>query len=1467
MVDVPHDGVVATVVVDRYQGDVHRRRDRSYLRRSADDFTAQAHRLGFDAPPLRVISAQDGGAEPPLGRERVRELVTRLREQPAGRKILYWTGHGEKIGDSFYLACQDAYADGRFDPGRAVRAAELVSWLAEDATDTLLVLDACFSGSALDDVNAEVRAARGRAGDARGGDAGFAVIATAEATEEATEGRWVGCLRQVLDTPDAQTRAVPLFHRENPVVAFSHLMLAVRSLTPDQVPQWYEVRALRPDFLLNPYCSERVRPALRSPDDESWIGEELGDAMPVFSHAQESWQLRDFASRDRVLGELVTWMATRSTGLFVLSGASGAGKSTLLAYLAHLTTRRFSASLPAGRRPRIQPELYSVHAALHCRGKTLAALCEELGERLRALGLDRTGLVHGAPHTYVERIASLARHKGVLTLLFDGLDEAAAGHAFGIARGLINPLAGTPLVKVVVATRANARRNLPGALPAETLLEALHCEDPVELDRLPETEGDIAHHVEHLLGRHNSPYRLAEAEETRRTVARHIAARSNGLFLVATLWARRLARLSTLPGPERLDDELRHGTAALDSLLGDELDRLDPAEPARIRDLLRPLALAQGNGLPQPRVWLTMANAVRSAGTREYTEDDLATVIAAATGVAIARDEEFGAGVHRLHHPSFGAHLLGDEAGQRRLHRRTVLALRPPRSEDWARAEPYVAHYIAAHAALAGDTTLDDLTDDCHFAVHASPDILEPLVATRLAVAPRPALYVQVADHFRTHPGRTARWAVLRATALAMFPAEVLRDIPRPPEVFWQDVWSSAERLPLRRSWPAPLGGAFAVHWESRGDGLIHAAGVGEIRSWTSDGQEVRGRDTGPADWASAGRQRGLAVAEGDGGRVIATHDGLALRLWRGEERHPFEELYWGGSPDAVAATCWNGQVHLAAVEGGRLWLWRWDGRGPYSRELMRSRVLPGAVSSVAFLPLDGVVVVVAGGPGGVTLWAVPRRGTVPAEPLHGLTPLLGTGQPVRAVSALAPRDGRGAVLAALDSRSLSVWHMPDPVFDSGRELVLRTDSGGQAVSLGEGPHGLLVAVREGAEVRVWSGSGAEHVPLPCASHHRSLVYDPSGTGRLAVADETRVRVWEPHTAHEPGAPATRRRRRGDPRANPQTEVATGPAGEFLLCRSEDTDVLVSLHTPAGPRLVGPVLSHPDPVTALAAVPLGERWVVAAVGRRTALVWTLGPGLDTLATDVLELAGARDVPVPSIALYAPHPRRLALFWPSGQGAACWERAARPGAGWSRGTTRPMGASGSVQRLAVAGTPRGPSWLVAWGGNVVRVWDLDDSAAEPFTMDCVKVRAVAAGVLRTGRRTVPLVAVAAGGQVEVAECVGWFGMPDLLPPPPGGPLDGLALTGPAHRPVLVGWRTTSGRLHLWDVVAGRALPDVEPRGYEVSQVASVTGDAGVCLMVRGGPQVGLRCDQLLLTRESLAGLGPRAASPSPIEEHQ
>ncbi|TVZ83616.1 AAA domain-containing protein [Streptomyces sp. BK340] len=1444
------DGVVATVVVDTYRGDARRVRDRTQLRKTASRFVEQAARLGFDAPSLGVTSAgRGGGPGPSAGREQIRDLVLRLRQQAVERKILYWTGHGEVVSGAFYLACEDSYQDGEFDPGRGVSAEELVSWLAEDPTDTLLVLDACFSGEAVREVSHHVKDARLNAGvdDA---EVGFAVVATAGSRQEALEGHWVDCLEEVLSTPEQLIDgSARIFQRENEYVPFQQLMSAVRSRAGGQVPFWQEPQTLRAWFLPNPHWSPRARSALRPEDDRSWIGQELaGEELPVFSGSGESWHLRDFASRHRVLADLVNWLRTQETGMLTVTGASGAGKSTLLAYVAHLTVEHFVASLPEDRRPRVLPELRSVNAALHCRGRTLSTLCEELARGLTPLGLDTTQIRQGSPHSLVRQVEALAERKGSLTLMFDGLDEAAAGHSFDLARGLLNPLAALPGVRVVVATRPNARRRLPGELRAETLLDVLHSTTVLELDRKDETEQDIARHVERLLAEGDSLYALPHAEQRRGAVARQIAAGSNGLFLVATLWARHVAKRPVPSDAEQVRSELRQGTSVLDALLAEELLRLDPQDTARVRDFMTALALAQGVGLPQPRVWLAVTNAVRAPESREYGEPDLRDVIRRATGVTIAKDVEAGEEVYRLHHPSFGAHLLGDELRQRERHRAVHRALTPRRGEDWRTAEQYVKRHLTAHAALGGDDLLAELVGDCHFLVAASPDVLEPLVAARLTTTPHSALYLGVAGHFRRHEAEEGRWAMLRATALAMFSREFLTAVPKPSSVFWDDVWSSAVRLPLHRSWPAPPGGALAVHWESHGDGIIHASGAGEVKSWTAEGQEIRGRDTGPATWGAPPRQRGVTASGRGDNRVVATVDRRCVRMWHGNGRYPVEELYWGGTPGTVDSVRWGREVLLATVDGDRVWLWRWDSSRKYSRDELRTHTVRMPALCACLLVAGERAALVTGGPTGVKVWEVPGRKTM-KEPLRQVRSLGDGIEQVVAVSALALPDGAGsgAVIGALDGHTLHTWRMDDLFRGEARPLFgPGPASAGRSVTVGRGPRGLLTAVGEDAAVRVWDEEGAEQVSLPCDHDHQSLVFDPSGTGRLAVADETRIRVWEPHEPPADGAVADARHTGGRAVGRTRLRVTDpGPDGTVLMSRSQGSDVLVSPHSCDGQAGEALRLAHPARVEALAATRVGDRWLTAAVGRRQVLLWTLGPGLRVLRTESFALPGPEDRPVPSLALQATGTGRLRLLWPFGQSVATWERELRDSGTWSEAQTFWMGAAGAVQRLDVVGPASGPSWLSAWGGNVVRVWDLTDPGAKPQPVGVIRAKAVAAGLLTRTNTPVPLIAFTTGETVKFAECDGGYAVPTVLPRQDAGALDGVALAGPAQRPLLVGWSRKSGRLRLWDVRREKALDPMESRGYDVTGVDSAFDGRGITLMIQGIAQNSVRCDQVFV----------------------
>ncbi|MEE4598014.1 hypothetical protein V2J94_40165 [Streptomyces sp. DSM 41524] len=1478
--------MVAAVVVDRYAGGSQGSRDRHQLRVTAGLFLDVAARLGFTAPPLRntgdgVAVGEAGGPAASTTRAEIEATVHRLRAHPATRKILYWTGHGEKTDDDrYHLACQDSYpGEGKFDPHTAVTAAELISWLADDPADILLVLDACFAGAVLAQTVNELDTLLRK----RGGAGGFAVVATASEDQRATEGRWVTELTALFDEASLELYGHRLFDRETPYLFFGPLMRAVDDRAQwdaSQEPLARELRPLRLNFFHNPYRSEAAKPASRPPDDETWIGEELRDeTLPVFAGEAADWDLRDFTPRETVLDTVVTWLGTRSSGLLVVTGAWGAGKSALLNYLAHLTTPRFTASLPADRRPGSQPGLNSIHAAIHCGGKTLTAVCQELCHRLLPLGLALSGpLGSVSPAASVEAVAGVAKRKGSLTLLFDGLDEAAAGHSLGIARQLLNRLAVDPAIKVVVGTRVDARRHLPGGPPTESLLDALDSTQSVVLDQLQETESDIASHVERLLRRAGFGVRTADGERRMAAVARHIARESNGIFLVATLWARRVARRGGLPeGPGELDADREVGTLGLGRLFAEELELLDPDDPDRIRDMLRPLALAEGHGLPQPDVWLAMANAVRLASGREYTERDLKHVLDAARSAPVVRGQEADRDVYRLAHPSFGGQLTGRDSDLRRLHRAVCRALRPAPDTGWAGADPYVLTHLATHAALAGDGSLADLVKDDAFVVHADPDVLEPLVASQLEVTTRSVLYLRVAGHFRAHRGPTARWAMLRATALATAAHDLLPVLAHPPELFWHDLWTSARPLPLGRSWPAPEGGAFAVAWEDSKEGLVHAAGVGEIRSWGPGGREYRGRALPrPAGRAAPGPLRGLAVAPGGtipgapgtvAGKVIAAHDGRAVHVWQGNGRWPVEQFYWGGAPEAVCAVRCGATVYVAAVDGGGLWLWRWPADAPPEHETIRHVRLPGNVYGAALLPVDHEVLAVLGDSDGVTLWDVTARASRPGSGVLQL----GTrrdGRPARAVAALASTDGTGGWIAAAGGGALRIWQLPDfldPAQEGDVGLVLSVSTSGQrAVALGNSPGGVLAGVREGRDVRLWSLSGTEHTPLPGDEQQPSLAFDPAGSGRLLVADGIQVRLWDPPAPDEPGPDGPGARNHGAEGGRPLLRLASGSDSDgHLLCRAQGREVLVTLHSAAGrlPGLRAVRLRLGSEAngefTALAATRVCDGWLVATVVRRTTSLWHLPPRLEgrppVRPTAVLDLGGQDDVLVPSVDLQVTGTGTVRLFASGTQCLRVWECRERAWDNWREAReTWPFPTAATAQQVAVRALPGGPAWLYAAGGESIRVWNLPKRGPAPYGIDPSGRAATAFGVLRDTDQAHPVVAYTAGGQVWIAECLSHSPARDPLGGPPVD-AQGLAFAGPPERPLLLGWRKGSGRIHLWDVWDNKRLPDIEHRGYEVDDVASVHSAAGVTLMIQGGTQDRARCDQVLLPADRLADL--------------
>ena len=223
--------------------------------------------------------------------------------------------------------------------------------------------------------------------------------------------------------------------------------------------------------------------------------------------------------------------------------------------------------------------------------------------------------------------------------------------------------------------------------------------------------------------------------------------------------------------------------------------RLGP-DAARARDLLRPLAYAEGQGLPWEDIWAALASRISG---RTYTNDDLHWLRQHA-GSYVVEATEASRSAYRLYHQALTEHLRATTAAagltDTAIHQAyvDVLTARVPRTleatRDWAHAHPYTLRHLATHAAAAG--TLDPLLVDAGYLVHADPDTLLPaLDAARSAPAQATVAVYRQSAHLLARLDRPMRASQLELTAhrlgcrgLAVRIASAAPDRP------WQTRWS-----------------------------------------------------------------------------------------------------------------------------------------------------------------------------------------------------------------------------------------------------------------------------------------------------------------------------------------------------------------------------------------------------------------------------------------------------------------------------------------------------------------------------------------------------------------------------------------------------------------------------------------------------------------------------------------------------
>ncbi|MBB4711673.1 WD40 repeat protein [Streptomyces luteogriseus] len=609
--------------------------------------------------------------------------------------VVYFAGHGQKNGPKHYLLCAN-HRPGLWS-STAVKSDDFAEPLVQsDVGHLLVVLDTCFASAGTE----SVATLAAQLTDRRRGSAQRAVLAAARGKEQAKENKFVDALARVLAKPQAGPSQRYLSVREvtarinelldSPTQHASHSVIDSAGQDPFFDNRLYIPAADRDGLDL------AVLAQLHKRHEGHY-----GPRGRGLEHAGERGSY--FTGRVPALSSLAGWLgAPHDRKARVVTGDPGSGKSALLGRFLELTEAEHPARTThpgAGWLPPLGMDVVRLWA----RRVTGADLVRDLGA---ALALPDAGRD--------ELLEALGERSDPVTIVIDALDEAgtAGDQSEGrrIARELLQPLSAMPAVRLLIGTR----RNLISALG--------HAIEVIDLDadeHAREAVTEYAHAI--LLDAHDpdslSPYR--GDPEAARAVASGIAAQAGRSFLVARMNARALVHRqemvdTTVDGWERsLPGDAREAFAAY-------LDRFGEGRQRVVR-LLRPLAYAQGEGLPWSTVWAPLAEAL--SGTA-CTNDDLDWLFENAGSYITESDHGTGS-VYRLYHETMAEYLrVPSRAAEHHRAVATGLAGLVPADpingeRDWATAHPYILTHLASHAAAGGD--LDRLVTDTEYLVHAHP--------------------------------------------------------------------------------------------------------------------------------------------------------------------------------------------------------------------------------------------------------------------------------------------------------------------------------------------------------------------------------------------------------------------------------------------------------------------------------------------------------------------------------------------------------------------------------------------------------------------------------------------------------------------------------------------------------------------------------------------------------------------------
>ncbi|MEU9546216.1 WD40 repeat domain-containing protein [Streptomyces mirabilis] len=1001
--------------------------------------------------------------------------------------VVYLSCHGQVLedGDEHVLLMSDSYpSDVTYS---SLPTADLVRVLrGSRVRRLLLLLDTCYSGQGGNELAAAALEKIGAQWGTKSS-SGLVVVSSAQPHQQAQTGLFPRLLEQAVGS-QATAGHAPKHLSVSAVVQqmndnaarpdYQHISLSMVGLTGEP-PAFFnnprhDVRLTDIDLALQDAAEFDEYSRRR---DTEFTTRLLVRAMGYHGDAAQGWW---FCGRHRVLAELSAWL-NRTNGqgrqdpapadlaagdvVRVVTAGPGSGKTAVLGLIAALALPERRRTVPVealGLEEGWTPDKGSIDVVMYAQKLTnsevlngLAAAAglkaSTVGELLEALG--RRGNARSRP----------------FTVLIDALDEAATPDTLcsQIVRPLIDHSQGR--IRLLLGTRPYLLDRLGLDVGRR---EARRSVIDLDSSGYADREALRAYTMRNLIeSRRTSPYR--QRPDLLRPVGTAVADAAKRSFLVARFAAYTLASADTVvadPDDVQWRASLpRHAGQAM----RDDLTRRLGDDAHRAADLLRPLAYAEGQGLPWEGIWAHLATVISG---HPYTDDDLLWLRRNA-GSYVVEATENGRSAYRLYHQALTEHLREgtDPAGVHSAFVDTLTNCVPYRGDatrDWSRAHPYTLNHLATHAGATG--RIDDILKDTEYLVDVTPSNLTPHLQQVSTDGGRltAAVYRMALDlHAQVAP--SVRRQVLALNAARAGATTLLRQLTsRTDPSEWAPDWAT--------------GSDFTQALRDTLTG--HSGTIYTVACTALDGEPV-------------------AVTGGSDGTV---------RVWDLATGRPIGSPLTGhdGPVYAVACTVLDGTpIAVTGNRDGTARIWDLATGRPIDSPLTRHW---SSIAAVACTVLDGTpIAVTAGSDGAVVVWDLATRRQISTLEGH-----LGT----EYTMACTVLDGTPIAVIGSQDGTVGVWDLA-----TGQQVGTFAGHDGPVYAVAcTVLHGTPIAVTTSTNgiVRIWDLAAGQLIGTTLTGHNTwiraiaCMVLDSTTIAVIGSHDGT-VGVWDLATGQQIGAPLT----------------------------------------------------------------------------------------------------------------------------------------------------------------------------------------------------------------------------------------------------------------------------------------------------------------------------------------------------------